>query len=65
VETIAASISEEADTIMDVYEPFLLQLGMIDRTQRGRVATRLAYKHLGLDHRFKFDADSPSQRDLL
>ena len=48
IETIAASISEEADTIMDVYEPYLLQLGFIQRTPRGRVATRLAYEHLGL-----------------
>ena len=48
LETIAASISEEADTIMDVYEPYLLQLGFLDRTPRGRTATRLAYEHLGL-----------------
>ncbi len=48
LETIAASISEEADTIMDVYEPYLLQLGFLDRTPRGRVATEHAYKHLGL-----------------
>lgn len=48
LETIAASISEESDTIMDVYEPYLLQLGFIDRTPRGRVVTPLAYKHLGL-----------------
>lgn len=48
LETIAASISEEADTIMDVIEPFLLQLGFLDRTPRGRVATRRAYEHLGL-----------------
>lgn len=48
LDTIAASISEEADTIMDVYEPFLLQLGFLDRTPRGRVATRLAYEHMGL-----------------
>jgi Holliday junction DNA helicase RuvB len=53
LETIAASISEEADTIMDVYEPFLLQLGFLERTPRGRVATRLAYEHLGLKHRNK------------
>ena len=46
LETIAASISEEADTIMDVCEPYLLQLGFIERTPRGRVATRLAYDHL-------------------
>jgi Holliday junction DNA helicase RuvB len=48
LETIAASISEESDTIMDVYEPYLLQLGFLERTPRGRVATRLAYEHLGL-----------------
>lgn len=48
LDTIAAAISEEADTIMDVYEPFLLQLGFIDRTPRGRVATRRAYAHLGI-----------------
>ncbi len=50
LETIAASISEEADTIMDVYEPYLLQLGFLERTPRGRVATRLAHKHLGLPY---------------
>lgn len=47
LETIAASISEEADTIMDVYEPYLLQLGFIDRTPRGRVVTPRGYEHLG------------------
>ena len=48
--TIAASISEEADTIMDVVEPYLLQLGYIDRTPQGRVATPLAYEHLQLTY---------------
>lgn len=48
LQTIAASISEEPDTIMDVVEPYLLQLGFIDRTQQGRVATLLAYEHLGV-----------------
>ena len=48
LETIAASISEEADTIMDVYEPYLLQLGFLDRTPRGRMVTPLAYQHLGI-----------------
>lgn len=48
LETLAASISEEGDTIMDVVEPYLLQLGFLDRTPRGRVATRLAYEHLGV-----------------
>ena len=47
LETIAASISEESDAIMDIYEPYLLQLGFLDRTPRGRVATPLAYEHLG------------------
>lgn len=46
--TISASISEEPDTIMDVVEPYLLQLGFLDRTPQGRVATRRAYEHLGL-----------------
>ncbi len=46
--TIAASISEEPDTIMDVVEPYLLQLGYLERTSHGRVATALAYQHLGL-----------------
>ena len=50
LETIAASISEEADTIMDVYEPYLLQLGFLERTPRGRLATQLAYEHLGLPY---------------
>jgi Holliday junction DNA helicase RuvB len=48
LETIAASISEESDTIMDVVEPYLLQLGFLERTSRGRVATARAYNHLGL-----------------
>jgi Holliday junction DNA helicase RuvB len=46
--TIAASISEEQDTIMDVVEPYLLQLGFLDRTPQGRVATKSAYEHLRL-----------------
>ncbi len=46
--TIAASIGEEPDTIMDVVEPYLLQLGFLDRTPQGRVATRRAYDHLGI-----------------
>ncbi|MBI4199237.1 MAG: Holliday junction branch migration DNA helicase RuvB [Chloroflexi bacterium] len=50
LETIAASISEESDTIMDVYEPYLMQLGFLARTPRGRVATRLAYQHLGIPY---------------
>lgn len=48
LETLAASIREEKDTIEDVYEPYLLQEGLIERTPRGRIATKLAYKHLGI-----------------
>ncbi len=48
--TIGASISEEPDTIMDVVEPYLLQLGFLDRTPQGRVATKSAYEHLELEY---------------
>jgi holliday junction DNA helicase RuvB len=50
LDTIAAALSEESDTIMDVVEPYLLQLGFLDRTPRGRVATRRAYDHLGIPY---------------
>ncbi|MGD8399227.1 MAG: Holliday junction branch migration DNA helicase RuvB, partial [Anaerolineae bacterium] len=53
LDTIAAALSEEADTIMDVVEPYLLQLGFLDRTPRGRVATRRAYEHLGIEYEEK------------
>jgi Holliday junction DNA helicase RuvB len=49
--TIAASVSEEQDTIMDVVEPYLLQLGFLDRSPQGRIATKSAYEHLGLPFR--------------
>ena len=49
LKTIAAAISEEEGTIEEVNEPYLMQLGLIDRTQRGRIATNAAYKHLGLE----------------
>ena len=48
VDSLAAAIGEERDTIEDVYEPFLIQQGFIMRTPRGRVATRHAYLHFGL-----------------
>ena len=57
--TIAAAISEEPDTIMDVVEPYLLQLGFLDRTQQGRVATKAAYEHLGVEY------DEEAQLKLL
>ena len=48
--TLAASINEESETIEDVYEPYLLQRGFLERTSRGRMATRLAYEHLGVEY---------------
>ncbi|HEY9287330.1 MAG TPA: Holliday junction branch migration DNA helicase RuvB [Candidatus Dormibacteraeota bacterium] len=48
LDTIAVSVSEDPDTVEDVYEPYLMQLGFLARTPRGRVATKLAYDHLGL-----------------
>ena len=59
LETIGAALSEEPDTIMDVVEPYLLQLGFLGRTPRGRVATRRAYEHLG------FDYEEPAQPSLF
>ncbi|HSJ59033.1 MAG TPA: Holliday junction branch migration DNA helicase RuvB [Anaerolineae bacterium] len=50
LDTVAAALSEESDTIMDVVEPYLLQLGFLNRTPRGRVATRRAYEHLGYEY---------------
>jgi len=48
IQGLAAALSEEEDTILDLYEPYLLQLGLLERTPRGRIATPLAYKHLAL-----------------
>ncbi len=64
LDTIAASISEEADTVMDVYEPYLLQLGFLERTPRGRVATRHAYEHLDLKFPEK-KTNNPQQGNLF
>ena len=50
LDTLAASIGEDAGTIEDVYEPYLLKNGFINRTPRGRVVTELAYRHLGLEN---------------
>jgi Holliday junction DNA helicase RuvB len=46
--TLAATLAEEEDALEEVYEPFLIQIGFLDRTPRGRVATRLAYEHFGI-----------------
>lgn len=48
VNTLAAALAEEADAIEEIYEPFLIQIGFLDRTPRGRVATQLAYEHFGI-----------------
>lgn len=61
LETLAATINEEAVTIEDVYEPFLLQQGFLTRTPRGRCATRLAYEHLGLP----FDEPVKRQKGVI
>ncbi len=61
LETIAAAISEDSATIMDVYEPYLIQLGFVDRTPRGRTCTVHAYRHLGFD----FPEDSASGQHRL
>ncbi|MDO4203476.1 MAG: Holliday junction branch migration DNA helicase RuvB [Selenomonadaceae bacterium] len=50
IETLAAAISEETDTISDIYEPYLIQLGFLMRTPRGRVVTQLGYQHMGVPY---------------
>ena len=56
---MAQCVGEETDTIEDAYEPYLLQQGMIERTQRGRTATRRGFAHLGLE------APAPTQPQLF
>lgn len=51
LQSLAAAAQEEEDTILDIYEPYLMQMGFIERTPRGRVASRLAYEHLGLKNK--------------
>lgn len=63
LDTIAASIGEESETIEDVYEPYLLQIGFINRTPRGRIATRLAYDHL--NRKTKSCPPTPAQERLF
>ena len=55
LDTLAAAIGEDAGTIEDVYEPYLIKSGMINRTPRGRVVTELAYHHLGLENTSESD----------
>jgi Holliday junction DNA helicase RuvB len=61
LDTLSAAVSEEKDTLEDVYEPFLIQIGYIKRTPRGRVATKLAYSHFGI----KMDQDAQPQKRLF
>ena len=51
LETLAATIGEESDTIEDVYEPYLMQIGFVSRTPRGRIVTPLTYKHFGIEYK--------------
>lgn len=60
LDTLAAALSEETDTLMDVVEPYLLRLGFLERTARGRLATRHAYEHLGIEY-----PEKPEQLRLL
>jgi Holliday junction DNA helicase RuvB len=61
VGALAAAISEETDAIEDIYEPYLLQIGFLDRTPRGRAATRLAYEHFQRE----IPEGGPGQRKLF
>ncbi len=63
--TIAASLSEEEDAIEEIYEPYLMQLGLLDRTPRGRVATALAYKHFGVPFDQSQSKDEPRRQPRL
>ena len=65
VGTLAAAISEEADAIEDMYEPYLLQIGFLDRTPRGRTVTRRAYEHFGRQPPEGMPAAGPGQRKLF
>ena len=65
LETVAATVGEEAVTLEDVYEPYLLQIGFLSRTPRGRCATRLAYEHLGLNYSPKQSARPAEQINVF
>ncbi|MCE9624012.1 MAG: Holliday junction branch migration DNA helicase RuvB [Deltaproteobacteria bacterium] len=65
VETLSSAISEEKDTIEDVYEPFLIQCGFLQRTPRGRVATDLAYQYFGLPRPERYMGDPKAKQDTL
>ena len=64
LDTLAASIGEDSNTIEDVYEPYLLQLGFLNRTPRGRMATAKAYEHFGVAYKRAEDSGQQSVFDL-
>jgi len=67
-DTISVSVGEDSDTIYDVYEPYLIKLGFLQRTPRGRIATRFAYAHLKAPYNKKTDknsSDVQSQQELF
>ncbi|UCB45599.1 MAG: Holliday junction branch migration DNA helicase RuvB [Spirochaetota bacterium] len=57
IETLAVSLGEDSNTIEDIYEPYLIQIGFLKRTQKGRVATKRAYKHLGFKYKNSIEGD--------
>ena len=61
IDALAANVNEEVDTVQDVYEPYLIQIGFLARTQRGRMATPLAYEHLGIEFNGKENKFNPNQ----
>jgi len=63
LETLAATVGEEAVTLEDVYEPYLMQIGYLSRTPRGRCVTRLAYEHLGIP--FSEKSKAAQQLDIF
>ncbi len=65
VETLAAATGEEVETIEDVYEPYLIQIGFLQRTPRGRIATRPAYEHLGVSYPVQGEGSPEAQTRLL
>ena len=64
LDTLAATVGEEAVTLEDVYEPYLMQIGYLSRTPRGRCVTRLAYEHLGINYN-KAPKNAPEQLDIF
>ena len=65
LDTLSATIGEEAITIEDVYEPYLMQIGFLSRTPRGRCVTKLAYEHLGLPYKESSSHNKNEQLDMF